>query len=131
MFWQKVSQKTKHNIVMLMLFICLKLLSVIICYNFSFFIWLVSMFVNCSHIFLCFVVTQWFCPVCIKHHTCTLLGISLFDSKHLCTIILCIVLLLTCFISYLLFLFVDLWNINKISISISMRRTRDFLPINR
>ena len=104
--------KNKINIVMLTLFIHLKLLSVFICYNCSFCIWFVSLFVNYSHIFLCFVVTQQFCPVCIKHHSCTWLGITLFDSKHLYNhTILHNVLLLTCFTSYLLFVCVDLWNV--------------------
>jgi hypothetical protein len=37
---------------------------------------------NYSHI-LCFIVTQWFLPLCIKHHSCIWLWISLFDSKHI------------------------------------------------
>jgi hypothetical protein len=53
-----------------------------------------------------------FCPVCIQNHPCTWLGISLFDSKHLYNfIILHNVLLVTCSVSYLLFLCVDLWNV--------------------
>ena len=45
-----------------------------------------------------------FSSVCIKHHPCTWLGISFFDSKHWYNcIILHNVLLLTCSVSYLLF----------------------------
>jgi hypothetical protein len=77
-------KKKKINIVMLMLFICLKLLSVFVCCNcslsvFGLFLCLLTTAVS----FNACVVTQWFCPVCIKHQSHTLLGISLFHSKHL------------------------------------------------
>jgi hypothetical protein len=52
-----------------------------VCTHLLFCTWLVSLLVNYSHIFLCFVVTQWFCPVCIKHHSCIWLGIRLFWFK--------------------------------------------------
>ena len=82
-----------------MLFICINLLSAL---DFS-------LPVNCSHIFCAFVVTQWFCPVSIKHHSCTWLGISLLWFG---TFITCI----TLDIFYMLFIvIVDSWNINKIS----------------
>jgi len=55
---------------------------------------------NYSNIFLCFLVTRWFVPVCIKHHSCIWLGISLFDSRHLYNN----VLLLTCSVSYCVFI---------------------------
>jgi hypothetical protein len=47
-----------------------------------------------------FFFTQWFVPICIKHHSYIWLGISLFDSKHLYNN----VLLLTCSISYFVFI---------------------------
>ena len=53
-----------------MLFISINLLSVVY-----------YLPVKCRHIFCAFVVTQWFCSVCIKHHSCTCLGISLFQFK--------------------------------------------------
>jgi hypothetical protein len=73
-------------------------------------------------IFLCFVIIKWFCPVCIKHLSCTWLGIN---SIPTCIqlITLHIVLLLTCSISYWLF-YLDSWNINTISISISISITK-------
>ena len=54
---------------------------------------------NYSHI-LCVLVTQCFVLVCVKHHLCIWLGISLFDSKHLYNN----VLLLTCSVSYFVFI---------------------------
>jgi hypothetical protein len=65
---------------------------------------------NYSHI-LCFLVTQCFVPVCIKHHSCIWLAISLFDSKHLYNN----VLLLTCSISYFVFYLWIYGTLNKIS----------------
>ena len=62
--------------------------------------------------FCAFVVTQWYCPVCIKHHSCTWLGLSLFWFQ---TFTLHIMLDMF----YILFI-VDSCNINKISISISI-----------
>ena len=41
------------------------------------------------------------------------------ESVRFQTFIQLYCILLTCSISYLLFLFVDLWNVNKISISVS------------
>jgi hypothetical protein len=78
---------------------------------------------NYSHIFLCFYCYTVVCPVCIKHHPCTWLGISLFDSKHFYNfIILHNVLLLTRFVSYLLFCVWIYGMLNKISISTSKRK---------
>jgi len=77
---------------------------------------------NYNHI-LCVLVTQCFVPICIKHHSCICLGISLFDSKHLYNN----VLFLTCSISYFVFIY---GKLNKISISISISKTGSsyFLP---
>jgi len=52
-----------------------------------------------SHM-LGFLVTQWFVPVCFKHHSCIWLGISLFDFKRVYNN----VLLLTYSISYFVFI---------------------------
>jgi len=84
---------------MLKLFICKNLLPLYICCSvLDLFLCLLTIAISsCA-----FVVTQWFCPVCIilVHHSCTSLGIC-FDSKHL-YYILC----LTCSISYLLLLWI-------------------------
>ena len=107
----------KFNIVMLILFICLKLLSVWICYNCSFCIWLVPLSVNYSHIFLCLVVTQLFALSLLNIiHILDLESVCLIPNIYT-NIILLIVFPFTCSISYLLFLFLDSWNVNKISIS--------------
>ena len=105
MFFTK-SQYKKINI-MLMIFICKNLLPLYICCSvLDLFLYLLTTAISsCA-----FVVTQWFCPVCIKHHSCTWLGISLFGSKHL---------YITLDMFYIIFIvIVDSWNINKISISI-------------
>jgi len=81
-------------------------------------IWLVPLFVTIAISSCVFLVTQWFCPVCIKYYSCTWHGISLFDSKQLYNyIILHNVLLLTCSVSYLLFLLWVYGRLSKISIS--------------
>ena len=91
-FWRNSSHSTKFLkykkkvliIVMLMLFTC-----VLMCFVFIFLqllvvrIWLVPLFGTIAMSSYAFLVTQWFVPVCIKHHPCTWLGISLFDSRHL------------------------------------------------
>ena len=61
-----------------------------------------------------FLGTQWFVPVCIKYYSCIWLGIKLFDSKHLYNN----VLLLTCSISYFVFILWFYGTLNKISISV-------------
>jgi len=38
---------------------------------------------NYSHIFLCFSRYTVVCPVCIKHHSCTWLGISLIPNIYI------------------------------------------------
>jgi hypothetical protein len=53
---------------------------------------------NYSHI-LCILVTQCFVAICTKLHSCIWLGNCVFDSKHLCN-----ALLLTCSISYFVFI---------------------------
>ena len=69
---------------------------------------LASLLVNYCYIYCAFVVTQWLCLVCSERRSCTWLGNSLFDSKHLYN-----VLLLTC--SILFIVIVDSWNVQKIS----------------
>jgi hypothetical protein len=82
-------------------------------------------YLTCSSVtiaisFYAFLITQWFVSVCIKHHSCTWLGISLSDSKHLYNYtVLHNVLLLTYVLYLTLFLFVDLWNI-KYNININI-----------
>jgi len=95
---------------MLMLFISTNLLSVYIyCSVHDLFLCLLTIAIC----FCAFVVTQWFCPVCIKHHSCTWLGIRLFWFQ---TFILCIMLDMF----YILFtVIVDSWDVNKISVNIN------------
>jgi len=63
---------------MLKIAVCIHLLQLLILL-FDLFLCLLTIAI----FFYAFVVTQWFCLVCIKHISCTGLGISLFDSKHL------------------------------------------------
>jgi hypothetical protein len=106
---------------MLMLFICVKLLSVFICCNcllsvFDLFLCLLTIAIS----FYVFVITQWFVLSVLNIiHVLDLLIPNIYRI-----IILHNVLLLTCSISYLLFLFVVLWNVNKISISKGLQRIR-------
>ena len=70
--------------------------------------WLVSLLVNYSHIFCAFVVTQWFCPVCIKHH---LVPVCLTSNIYI---------RITLDMFYILFIVImDSWNVSKISISLT------------
>jgi len=77
---------TKKNIltfVMLMLFTCVYLPSVFILLQFACCVYQTcSSVCNYSHVFLCFSRYTVVCPVCISHHSCTWLGINLFDSKY-------------------------------------------------
>jgi len=67
--------------------------------------------------FCAFVVTQWFCPVCIKHNSCLWPGISLFWFQTF-------IQRITLDMFYILFIVVVVhsWNVNRLSISISTAR---------
>ena len=67
--------KKKFNIVMLMLFLCLKLLSVFICYNCSFCIWRVSLLITAISFYALSLHSGCVLSV-LKHHSHTWLGIS-------------------------------------------------------
>ena len=65
------SHKKTKNTVMLMLFICVNLLSVFICYNCSLFVF--DLFLRLLTITMSFYALSshsGFCPVSIKHHAC-------------------------------------------------------------
>ena len=110
-----MSQKSQHFLI-LMLFTCVYLLSVFILLRSACCLYLFcSSVYKYSHVFLCFSRYVVVCPVCIYHHLCTSLGINFCLIIH--SYILHNVLLLTCSISYLLFLLWIHGTLNKIKIS--------------
>jgi hypothetical protein len=125
-----VTQKKILTFVILMLFTCIQLLSVFILLRFACCLYLTcSSVCNYSHIFVYFSCYTVVYPVSLSHHSCTGLGINFFLIAYIYIIFVILhnVLLLTCSVSYLLFLLWICGMLNEILILILWTGSRAVL----